>query len=204
MWFFLEVVKGISPFPSPADAFYLGFYVMVFVGLLKLPARREVGAERVALGLDLATVSVVTFMFLWYLVALPTIHSSARIDLATVLALAYPLADMVLVLGIAARAVAAAFGADNRMVLWFLVLGAGVLMLADVAYARLDLAGSYVAGSLPDGLWFVALLLLALAALASSASNRPRRRSPGASTATPASARSRTWQWFSGSRWCST
>lgn len=166
MWFFLEVVEGISPFPSPADAFYLGFYVMVFVGLLKLPARREVGAERVALGLDLATVSVVTFMFLWYLVALPTIHGTDEIDLSTVLALAYPLADMILVLGIARVLLRRRSGADNRMVLWFLVLGAGVLMLADVSYARLDLAESYAAGALPDGLWVVALLLFALAALA--------------------------------------
>ena len=179
MWFFLEVVKGISPFPSPADAFYLGFYVMVFVGLLKLPARREVGAERVALGLDLATVSVVTFMFLWYLVALPTIHGSARIDLATVLALAYPLADMVLVLGIARVLLRRRSGADNRMVLWFLVLGAGVLMLADVAYARLDLAGSYSAGALPDGLWVVALLLFALAALAQLGLEPPAARFAG-------------------------
>ena len=166
MWCYIEVVEGLSPFPSPADAFYLGFYVMVFVGLLKLPARREVGAERVALGLDLATVCVVTFMFLWYLVALPTIHGADRIDLSTVLALAYPLGDMILVLGIARVLLRRRSGADNRMVLWFLVLGAGVLMLADVSYARLDLAGSYAPGALPDGLWVVALLFLSLAALA--------------------------------------
>jgi diguanylate cyclase (GGDEF)-like protein len=166
MWFYLEAVRHLSPFPSPADAFYLAFYVLVFVGLLQLPARREAGAERVALGLDLATVAVVTFMFVWYLVALPTIHGSGGIDAAVALTLAYPLMDMILVLGIARVLLRRRSGSDNRAALWFLVGATSVFALADVTYARLDLAGTYSSGTLPDGLWVVALLLVALAALA--------------------------------------
>ncbi len=138
----------------------------MLVGLLRLPARRERGAERVALGLDLATVAVVTFMFVWYLVALPTLHGAGAIDLAAVIELAYPLADTMLVLAIARVLLRRRSGADNRPVLWFLVAATAALAAADVLYARLDLAGQYEAGSLPDGLWVAALLLVALAALA--------------------------------------
>jgi diguanylate cyclase (GGDEF)-like protein len=165
-WWYLEAVRHVSPSPSPADGFYLLFYGLVLVGLLRLPARRERGAERVALGLDLATVAVVTFMFVWYLVALPTLHGGGRVDLAAVIELAYPLADTMLVLAITRVLLRRRSGADNRAVLWFLVAATAALAAADVLYARLDLAGQYESGSLPDGLWLAALLLVALAALA--------------------------------------
>ena len=105
-------------------------------------------------------------MFVWYLVALPTIHGSDGIDAGAALSLAYPLMDMILVLGIARVLLRRRSGSDNRAALWFLVGATSVFALADIAYARLDLAGKYSSGTLPDGLWVVALLFVALAALA--------------------------------------
>ena len=74
LWFYFEAVRHRSPFPSPADWFYLAFYVFVFAGLVRLPVRQLGGKERLAFALDLATVMFVTLMVVWYLVVDPTVN----------------------------------------------------------------------------------------------------------------------------------
>src|SRR4051812_14704948 len=72
LWFYFEAVRHEAPFPSPADWFYLAFYVFVFAGLVRMPVRPLGTRERVAFALDLATVMFVTLMVVWYLVVDPT------------------------------------------------------------------------------------------------------------------------------------
>ena len=152
LWFYFEVVRNRSPFPSPADWFYLAFYVFVFAGLVRLPVRQLASKERVAFALDLATVMFVTLMVVWYLVVDPTVHRGDSV-LNEMLALAYPVGDLILVLGVARVLMRRRSGGEGHLALWLLVGGAMLLALADVVYAQLELSGATAAGTLPDALW---------------------------------------------------
>ena len=55
-WFFLDVVLGVSLYPSVADVGYLAFYPFLLIGLLALPRRRPENTGRTIL--DLAIVAV--------------------------------------------------------------------------------------------------------------------------------------------------
>ena len=178
LWFYFEAVRHEAPFPSPADWFYLAFYVFVFAGLVRLPVRPLGASERLAFALDLATVMFVTLMVVWYLVVDPTVHRGDSL-LNEVLALAYPVGDVILVLGVARVLMRRRSGGDGHAALWLLAGGAMLLALADIVYARLELSGSYASGTLPDALWVLALLAIAIAAFTDqrSAPVEPPRRS---------------------------
>jgi diguanylate cyclase (GGDEF)-like protein len=173
LWFYFEVVRHTAPFPSPADGFYLAFYVFVFVGLVALPVRALGRRERVAFALDLATVMFVTLMVVWYLVVEPTVSQASDGLLSEILSLAYPVGDVVLVLGVARVLMRQRAGNDGTLSLWLLTGGAMLLALADVVYAQLELADSYVPGTMPDALWVCALAAFGLAATAEIWHPRP-------------------------------
>jgi diguanylate cyclase (GGDEF)-like protein len=180
LWFYFEAVRHRSPFPSPADWFYLAFYVFVFAGLVRLPVRQLGRRERLAFALDMATVMFVTLMVVWYLVVDPMVHRGGSV-LNEALALAYPVGDLLLVLGVARVLMRRRSGGEGHVALWLLAGGAMLLALADIVYARLELSGSYISGTLPDALWVLALLAIALAAFAerSPRPTEPHYEEPG-------------------------
>lgn len=161
LWCFLEVVLNQAPFPSVADAFYLGFYPILVCGLV-LVAPEVPRNTRVRNVLDALTVTVVASIIVW----LATIRPSAGMSVglvAKVLNLAYPVGDVLAAFGIAVillrrppRSTAAA--------LRVLILGTFAFVAADIVYAHLSLSDSYTGGDLPDALWMIALWLFLVAA----------------------------------------
>src|SRR4029079_9614345 len=97
------------------------------------------------------------------LVVDPTVHRGDSL-INEVLALAYPVGDVILVLGVARVLMRRRSGGDRHAALWLLAGGAMLLALADIVSARLELSGSYASGTLPDALWVLALLAIAIAA----------------------------------------
>ncbi len=164
-WYYLEVIRHSQPFPSVADGFYLLFYPLMFAGLATMPVGRPRRGERVTFALDAATIMIATVMAVWYLVVGPTVHAHADSWFAEVLSLAYPAADLMLVLGVA-RLLLRRPGRGLSRPLWFLVAGAAALTVADISYARLSLASTYAPGTLPDALWALGLFMLVLAGYA--------------------------------------
>jgi hypothetical protein len=153
IWFLLEVVGGVSPFPSAADAFHLAFYVLFFAGLLAMPAaapRRR--SDRTTFALDATTVLVATAMVVWYLVIDPTVHGANDTPLARALSLGHPAGDILLLFGVGWLLLRMPLR-RNHAPLWLLALGAATLALADIVYARTTLNGTYLPGSLPDAAW---------------------------------------------------
>jgi diguanylate cyclase len=188
-WAILEVPFHQQPFPSVADAGYLTFYVLVFAGLILLPVRKRV-ADRYTLWFDVATVAVGTVMAVWYLVVGPTLANSDGWSVALVLSLAYPVGDFILVLG-ATRVLLREPERDIRTAIAILAPALIVLAVADVVYARLNLANSYRPGTLPDALWITALTGIAAAAYTQRHIRRPstsvtkRRPHPAGTTGLP-------------------
>ena len=158
-WFFLEAVLHQAPFPSPADAGYLGFYPLLALGLLALPAAPRTRSERVKVALDALTVLLAAAMVVWYLVVEPVVHSGSD-SLATALSVGYPVGDLVLLYGL----VTTLLRRPGDRPLWLLVGAVSAFVVADVAYAHLSLTDSYAGGDWPDAFWMLAQCLALLAA----------------------------------------
>ena len=151
---------GTEPFPSLADGPYLLGQVLVVVGILRLAAPIERGLYRPA-SIDAALVATAGLFVAWPLVLDPM--AIDQVDpLSAVVALAYPLLDIVLV-GVLARHVLQP-GPKTRSLLLMLT-GAVVWLVTDLAYARLSGSGEYVSGMWLDAGWLLGYVLFGAAAL---------------------------------------
>jgi diguanylate cyclase (GGDEF)-like protein len=163
LWFYFEVIKHTQPSPSVADIGYLAFYPLLFWGLVSLPAARRQKGDLTKLLLDASTVLVGTALLVWYLVVGTIVHHAGVTLGETVLNVAYPAGDLMLIFGLAVvlvRRPSASFAPAMRI----LVAAVALFVVADVAYTHMSLTGSYTSGSWPDAFWMVAQVLLLFAA----------------------------------------
>lgn len=149
------------PVPSPADAGYLAYFPLVYVGVVLLMRDRLHGVTK-ALWIDgitaaLTVTAVAGAMLLGPLRA--ATDGSAAMILTN---LAYPLGDIVLLGLLAALGVAQRFRLDRSGLL--LVLGLLSAAVADAVYLVQAANGTYVEGHVVDALWAASLLLIGAAA----------------------------------------
>jgi diguanylate cyclase (GGDEF)-like protein len=158
------------PFPSLADAGYLGFYLPAYIGVGLLVREHVVGFVRslwldgLIAGLTVAALGsgVVLELVLRSLGPHPGLHAAVATNLA------YPLADTLL-LAIVVGVASLSGWRLNRT--WLLVAGGFLLFgIADSVYLVRVATSTYSYGSLLDLGWPASMLLLAGAAVA-----RPRR-----------------------------
>jgi diguanylate cyclase (GGDEF)-like protein len=128
------------------------------------------------MGLDALTVVLCAAMGIWYLVVGPTVHDHPGQGLATVLNVAYPVGDLLLLFGVLVNMLRRTTATAPS--LRILVGGVVALVVADVAFARLSLSGSYD-GGWPDAFWAAAWLLFFLAAKAVPTATEARSGSDG-------------------------
>jgi diguanylate cyclase (GGDEF)-like protein len=158
-----EVVLHRRAYPTWADAAYLSFYLVAFWGLVSFPAFRRSGPERLRLLLDAGTVFIGGAVLIWYAALGPAVASGSRFDLFGLVTFAYPVGDLLLLLG-------------GLMVLWrgvpqssvtaLRILAGGMLIFiaADLTRDRITTHSFYLGGDPVDTLWFVAVTILCLAA----------------------------------------
>jgi diguanylate cyclase (GGDEF)-like protein len=157
------------PFPSLADAGYLGFYLPAYIGVGLLVREHVVGFVRslwldgLIAGLTVAALAsgVVLELVLRSLGPHPGLHAAVATNLA------YPLGDTLLlaiVIGLASLS-------GWRLNRTWLLVGGGLLLfgIADSVYLVRVAVNSYTYGSLLDLGWPASMMLLAAAAAA-----RPR------------------------------
>ena len=157
-----ESVLHELPYPSVADACYLLFYPLVFVGIMQFPRERHSRSVLIRVGLDASTTVIAGASIVWYLVLGPATASGGR-NLDLLVSIAYPSGDLVLILALSALAV------RTRRVLgsWSLYLLVGSLLLyiiSDIIYARLSIADAYSGGDLVDMGWMFAMALIGASA----------------------------------------
>jgi diguanylate cyclase (GGDEF)-like protein len=148
-------------YPSPADLGYIGFYVLLYVGLVLL-LRSRAGSIGGMLWLDGATAAFAAAA-LGAAVLVELVLGSTEGSLSTIVTnLAYPLGDVLLL--------SAVFGVFS-LTGWrpgrrWLVLGLGVLSTtaADAVFLFQSAEGTYVEGTWIDILWPTAMLLIASSA----------------------------------------
>ena len=146
------------PFPSVADAFYLGFYVPLIAGLLLLIRERR---DRGSL-IDAMTITVAAAALSWTYLMAPYAHDDALGLPTKLVSIGYPLMD-VLVLGVLVRLTV---GSGRRATGFaLLVLGFATLLVTDVIYGWKLLHGGYQTGGSLDLGWAGFYALLGAAAL---------------------------------------
>jgi diguanylate cyclase (GGDEF)-like protein/PAS domain S-box-containing protein len=146
------------PYPSVADIAYLAYYPLLLLGLLSFP--RVIGSrtEHARFWLDAATIALGGAMVVWYFVLGPlaTGGTGDLEDVASiVLAVAYPVGDLVLLLGIGVILTRSPRQLP-RHTISLLLVGLLVSLAADVAYGAQNLDGSYISGGWVDGLFMLA------------------------------------------------
>ncbi|HTE87225.1 MAG TPA: PAS domain-containing protein, partial [Dehalococcoidia bacterium] len=163
IWSWYEVFQGIAvPFPSAADAGFLLAIPLTIAGVLTFttaPRRLATRGEAVLSGAIVA----LSLLFVAWALGLRTVYEQSQQPVpATLIGLAYPIGDIVVitVLLIALRrASKAQFG---RMVL--LIAGLSSIAVSDSTFTYLTANGTYGAiGSVLDIGWVIGYLLIALA-----------------------------------------
>lgn len=149
------------PYPSVADAFYIGLYPALYVGLVLL-MRARVPRFHTSLWLD-GAIGALGAAALGAAILYPAIHSDTGANAATVATnLAYPLGDLLL-LSLVVGVLALTGWRPGRA--WLVIAGGLVAnAIADASYLYMEATSGYVEGGIIDSGWLLGSFLLAFAA----------------------------------------
>ncbi len=177
LWSYAELGSGAVPFPWWSDAFYLGFYAAMLAALVVFfrPSFRVIGGQALLDGF----LAAASLALLWWWLVLRDVALGT--DLASLVALGYPVLDFLLLAVIATTPLLAA--RRGTLAGWLVAAAVATGGIADGLYAGRALEGSYVSGGLLDLGWQLEACLICLGAVASAlgVGRRPgwqRRRSP--------------------------
>lgn len=155
-----------EPFPSLADVFYLGSYGALTAALVLLVRRRQSGRNRET-WIDTAVMTLAVACVVATLVVVPVLADSATPDTSTIVALAYPLFD-VIALSALIRLLVDTDRVD--LPLRLLTVSVALTLSADLAFQSLDAQGLVTdAPAWLDVLYLAAVYLLTAAATARGA-----------------------------------
>ncbi len=172
-----DLAYAQPPFPTPADAFFLAYFVLLLVALWSIPVARMTRAARVRMSIDGWTIVLGGGAVVWYFVLGPTVLSTGEDLLGKTVSMAYPLFDLVLLGGVAVVLLRQSPAALRLPLLWIAVAML-LTVAADTVYGYGVLHDAYTAGDPVDTLYVLGYCALAVAAL----TQRPLRAGdPGAS-----------------------
>ena len=152
-----ELVLGIDPFPSLADALYLPGYPVLAAGLTLLALSRSSGRRDWAGLTDAAIIAIGFGLLSWVLVMVPYFDDPSMGLVQLLVSLAYPVGD-VLLLALAARL--ATSPGRRTAAFRLLIASLAVTLAADTLFSVLALSGASAA--VTDGMYPAALVAPAL------------------------------------------
>ena len=157
------VLQQAPPLPSLADVGFQIQYPFLLLGILLLSARPIPAASRARIALDGLIIMTALVTLSWYFVLGPVVQQEGQTTLAKVVAVAQPLADVVLV---ACLLILASRPSEHtlRPALRLLALGLALVVVADSYFTYHTLHDTYATGSLLDVGWPLGYMLVALGA----------------------------------------
>jgi hypothetical protein len=164
IWAYYDLVLGDGPVVSWADVGYLAAIPLAAAALLAHPDWQRGAAHKTRSVLDGLAIGAALFFLLWILELGSLWRSTDLTTLARVVALAYPLGDVVIVFLIVLLMRGLTRGV--RLDLWCLLFGLLAITLSDVGYAYLAEVARYSTGNVIDIGWFAGYVGIALGALA--------------------------------------
>jgi diguanylate cyclase (GGDEF)-like protein/PAS domain S-box-containing protein len=156
-----RIFGSALPFPSIADAFYLGFYPLLVAGMLLLIRERNEARDSASL-IDALIITVAAATFSWIYLMAPYAHDRTLSLPTKLTSIAYPLMD-ILVLGVVLR-IAMGSRRPSRA-FWLLFSGTLLLLASDAIYGWKLLHGGYNTGGVLDAGWAAFYALLGATAL---------------------------------------
>jgi diguanylate cyclase (GGDEF)-like protein len=180
VWYISPVLRKIEmPFPSVADAMFLGSYGISIVGLIWVVQRRSRGQGWAPL-LDVAIITAGLAAISYVTVIDPQMQATGLSLTTKLVAAAYPLIDLAILAVVARLAIAGGMGTPS--VLLLICWGASQLV-GDTMFASASVGGSFSFGHPSFAGWLLAYTFLGTAALHPSRSDLmvrvPRRVSTG-------------------------
>ena len=163
IYYIIELRAGDAglPFPNIADAFYLGMYPLMIVGLIKLVRAVAPGRSRASL-IDGAVVGVAMFGIIWVLFVDDVVVVEQSFASLAV-SVAYPVMDVAL-LAVAARLLVTVHLKHPPFAL--IAIAIGSLAIADLAYQiALNSDAGFSTGTWIDAFWLTFYCGFAVAAL---------------------------------------
>src|SRR6185436_5522960 len=150
---------GSNPPVSWADLFYLGDSLLILFALLAFPLTRRTRLERWKFALDAAMVLLGGGVAIWYYSVRPTWSAEGGSIVVTVLALAYPLVSLLLLLGVTTVLLRGPLD-GNRRAFSLLVAGVIVSIVADLTFDLVLLETGQRSVSWTDAVYLLTYLLL--------------------------------------------
>ena len=132
-----------------------GLYLVVLTrGLLKFSAARPTRARVAKIALDFATVAIGATTLIWYFMLRPRYAAATELNWAVASNLLAPVGDLV---GVLVIALVLLRGTDRASTNALRIIGVGqvVMVVADLVYTPLGLAGTYRGGDAVDLLWML-------------------------------------------------
>jgi diguanylate cyclase (GGDEF)-like protein/PAS domain S-box-containing protein len=148
-----------SPPVSWADPFYLSDSLLTLTALLSFPLARRTRLERWKFLLDAGMVLVGGGVAIWYFSIRPTAASQESNVVVTLLALAYPLASMLVLLGVTTVLLRRPID-GNRRAFRLLVTGVSVGVVADLTFNVVQLRLGSRTASWADAVFLICYTML--------------------------------------------
>ena len=172
---------GLDPFPSFGDAFFIGFYPLLFAAILNILRAADVRVQWGRLALD-ATILMLGFgAFFWFFVIAPTSAAERDPDIVKyVLTQGYIALNCIMLLAFGVLLLHAGGGPIHRRTLVLLTIGFSAMFLADIVWALSKVTGTYFPGGLSDAIYLTCYGWLIAAARQQLRSAPALRGSPSA------------------------
>jgi diguanylate cyclase (GGDEF)-like protein/PAS domain S-box-containing protein len=148
-----------SPPVSWADPFYLSDSLLTLAALLSFPLARRTRRERLKFLLDAAMVLVGGAVAIWYFSVRPTAASEHSSIVVTLLAFAYPLASMLVLLGVTTVVLRRPID-GNRFAFRLLVTGISVGVIGDLTFNLVQLELGSRTATWADAVFLICYVLL--------------------------------------------
>jgi drug/metabolite transporter (DMT)-like permease len=155
---YVEVLHRNPPV-SWADPFYLSDSLLTLTALLAFPLARRTRLERWKFVLDAAMVLVGGGVAIWYFSIRPTAASEESSLVVTALAFAYPLASMLVLLGVTTVLLRRPID-GNRLAFGLLVTGVVVGVVADLTFNLVQLETGGRSASWADAVFLLCYVML--------------------------------------------
>jgi diguanylate cyclase len=183
--YYAPVTTDWAPlFPSLGDLGYTMFYILMLAALVAV-VRHDAPERASSVWLDCAVGSLGAAAVLAVLLS-PVLASamSGSLSLATIVSIAYPLFDLLLVAAVTGIIALGGMHGGGRLIL--VIVGLMVYAAADTVYALQATAGTYAIGTPLDAGWAIGLALIALWVDRLSQPDGPTRHQPRPATGTAA------------------
>ena len=161
LWWLARLLGHPVPFPSPIDALYMSGYLLMFAALVWFWRRHMTGVLDGLL--ESAIIATAFSVFTWAAIIAPTGGWTRGSGFSTSTALAYPVLDAVLLVGLGQLLLVPSL--RHARALQAMTLGIAMFLFSDVVYAYDSVRGTVVEGTWRDCGWMFAYVLWGFAAL---------------------------------------